>query len=271
MNYLRLNRPIRVLSLGAGVQSSTIALMAAHGEIDMPDFAIFADTQSEPKSVYRWLDWLKKKLPFSVYRVTKGDLPVDALIVHVSKDGNNYQKSSPPLWIRDKNGKRGLMLRQCTYDYKINPIVSKLREMGGKREGVEQLIGISLDEVYRMKTSKESWIKNRWILIERGMSRNDCIVWMKKNGYPEPPRSSCYLCPYHSDKEWKRLKTDEPETFSKAIRWELDFQLTMSQVKGFRGTPYLHKSCVPLSDIDFNITSTQIDMFENECEGICGV
>jgi hypothetical protein len=47
------------LSLGAGVQSSTLALMAAHGEITpMPVAAIFADTQAEPASVYRWLDWL---------------------------------------------------------------------------------------------------------------------------------------------------------------------------------------------------------------------
>ena len=50
-----------VLSLGAGVQSSTLALMAAAGEVTpMPDAAIFADTQAEPAGVYRWLDWLEK-------------------------------------------------------------------------------------------------------------------------------------------------------------------------------------------------------------------
>ena len=47
------------VSLGAGVQSSAMALMAAAGEISpMPRAAIFADTQAEPDSVYRWLDWL---------------------------------------------------------------------------------------------------------------------------------------------------------------------------------------------------------------------
>jgi len=36
---------LRALSLGAGVQSTTLALMAAHGEVGpMPDCAIFADT-----------------------------------------------------------------------------------------------------------------------------------------------------------------------------------------------------------------------------------
>ena len=43
---------MRVLSLGAGVQSSTVALMIEYGELPMVDCAIFADTQNEPKYVY---------------------------------------------------------------------------------------------------------------------------------------------------------------------------------------------------------------------------
>jgi len=46
---------LRILSLGAGVQSSTLALMIAKGEIPMVDCAIFADTMGEPKAVYEWL------------------------------------------------------------------------------------------------------------------------------------------------------------------------------------------------------------------------
>ena len=42
---------LRILSLGAGVQSSTLALMVANGEIDPVDCAIFADTQSESKAM----------------------------------------------------------------------------------------------------------------------------------------------------------------------------------------------------------------------------
>lgn len=45
-------RTVRVLSLGAGVQSSTLLLMAVHGEIQI-DRAIFADTQSEPAAAGR--------------------------------------------------------------------------------------------------------------------------------------------------------------------------------------------------------------------------
>lgn len=47
---------IHVLSLGAGVQSSTLAFLAAHGVVEpMPALAIFADTGWEPKAVYEWL------------------------------------------------------------------------------------------------------------------------------------------------------------------------------------------------------------------------
>ena len=49
---------LRVLSLGAGVQSSTLALMIEKGEIPMVEAAIFADTGGEPAVVYKWLDWL---------------------------------------------------------------------------------------------------------------------------------------------------------------------------------------------------------------------
>ena len=69
-----------IISLGAGVQSSTMALMAAHGEITpMPDCAIFADTQWEPRGVYQWLSWLETQLPFPVHRVTAGSVR-DAVI-----------------------------------------------------------------------------------------------------------------------------------------------------------------------------------------------
>jgi hypothetical protein len=66
---------LRVISLGAGVQSTTMALMAARGEIGpMPVCAIFADTRAEPKGVYAHLDWLERQLPFPVHRVSAGNL-----------------------------------------------------------------------------------------------------------------------------------------------------------------------------------------------------
>src|SRR5690554_3624769 len=100
-----MTEPIHLLSLGAGVQSSTMALMAAHGEITpMPMAAIFADTQAEPPSVYEWLDWLEKQLPFPVHRVTKGSLEEDATRMRISKKGHKYSRTAIPFFTLSANG-----------------------------------------------------------------------------------------------------------------------------------------------------------------------
>jgi hypothetical protein len=97
---------------------------------------------------------------------------------------------------------------------------------------------------------------------------------MEKHGYPRPPRSACVFCPYHSDREWRRLRDEEPEEFQKAVNFERRYQaakaLTVSR-KGF--VPYLHASRVPLDQVDFSTDEDQGQqlLFGNECEGMCGV
>ena len=84
------NATIRVISLGAGVQSTVMALMAARGEIGpMPDCAIFADTGYEPQGVYDHLDWLETQLPFPVYRVSNGNIKDDTLAA-TNSTGQRY-------------------------------------------------------------------------------------------------------------------------------------------------------------------------------------
>lgn len=268
-----------VISLGAGVQSSTMALMAAKGEITpMPDLAIFADTQAEPESVYTWLDWLEKQLPFPVHRVTKGDLYKEALTIRTTEDGRKFARVNLPMHMQNEDGSAGRIThRNCTIEYKIRPIEKALRHTceiprGAKDVLVSQWIGISLDEATRMKEAKASWIKNRWPLIELGMRRNDCIVWMRENGFPEPPRSSCVFCPFHNNTEWRRLKNDEPLEFTKAVEFETLMQ-TARESDNFRSIPFLHPSLKPLQLVDLSTAEErgQLNLFENECEGMCGV
>lgn len=260
-----------IISLGAGVQSSTLALMAVHGEITpMPDAAIFADTQAEPQSVYKWLDWLEMQLPFPVHRVTKGSLEEIAVHVRTSVKGNQYTKGAIPAFIVDAEGKQGLMMRQCTSDFKIDIIQREIRQLREGKEQISQWIGISRDEAHRMKPSRLKYIENRWPLIEQMMTREDCLAWMSGHGYLKPPRSSCVFCPYHSNAEWVRLKSEEPEEFDRAVKFELGYQKAMGGVTNFRGTPFLHRSCQPLDQIDFENAEGPA-LFGNECEGVCGV
>jgi hypothetical protein len=268
-----------ILSLGAGVQSSTMALMAAKGELPMPDCAIFADTQAEPKAVYEWLDWLENELPYPVYRVTAGSLTEKNLEVRVSqKSGRTYSKKLIPAFMLSPDGKKGLLGRGCTVDFKIVPVVRQIRKLLGlksvrsKEILVHQWIGISMDEIIRMKDSRESWIKHTFPLIDMKMTRKNCLDWMKKNGYSEPPRSACTYCPFHSDDEWLRVKQNKEE-WEAVINFEEELQKTASKCELLKGVPYLHSSCKPISEINFVKKKgyKQLELFGNECEGMCGV
>lgn len=194
---------MRILSLGAGVQSSTVALMIAKGELEPVDCAIFSDTHWEPRHVYTWLDWLEKQLPFPVYRVSAGSLR-ESIEKKQNTSGGRF--AAVPWFVINPDGSHGMGRRQCTREHKIEPLIRKKRELLGlapRQRTAEVLcetwIGISTDEVFRVKNSSERWNVNRWPLIERRMSRMDCLAWMERNGFPQPPKSSCIGCPYHSD------------------------------------------------------------------------
>ena len=172
---------MRILSLGAGVQSSTLALMSTHGEVEKFDCAIFADTQAEPKSVYKWLDYLESKVDFPIHRVTTGNLAEDSVRVRTSKlSGKRYMKGAIPAFVLKPDGGKGLLGRQCTADYKIQCLTRKTRTLcdwkrGEKRQLVDLCIGISYDEIIRMKPSREKWITHYWALIDKKMTRQDCL------------------------------------------------------------------------------------------------
>ena len=261
----------RILSLGAGVQSSTLALMIAHGELEPVDAAIFADTGWEPRKVYDWLDWLEKQLPYPVYRVSAGNLREDII---TSRNGNRV--AAVPWHMEMPNGDRAMGRRQCTAEYKIAPLTKKTRQLCGlvprqRAKGIlcEMLIGISTDEALRMKSSQEAWKQHRWPLIEVGMNRNDCLQWMARKGYPLPPKSSCIGCPFHHDNEWRAIKADA-ESWADAVMLD---KIIREPVGKMRGRQFMHRSCVPLDEVDFSTAADhgQVDMFNNECEGMCGV
>lgn len=262
---------LRVLSLGAGVQSSTLALMFARGEVvPMPDCAIFADTGAEPAAVYEWLDWLETQLPYPVHRVMKGAGLRQALLDSVAT-GSRF--ANPPLFA----GETGQLRRQCTREFKVEPITKKLRELVGLAHGeragdeirVTQYIGISYDEMIRMKPSRDKWIEHKWPLVDMGMRRLDCLKWMERRGYPKPNRSACTFCPYHSDEEWRALK-QQPADWAATV--ELD-EIIRDGIRGTTEKLYLHRSLKPIAEIDFASAEDrgQKTMFNEECEGMCGV
>lgn len=342
--------PIHIISLGAGVQSSTMVLMAMLSILlPMPFAAIFADTQREPLSVYLWLKFLcgvevkfkpdgRPYVEPGIYRggmighiipvhiVTAGDLGADALRVRQRKDGKgSWVPSGIPHYSLNADGTNGHGPRQCTHDFKIIPIEREQRRILGKpkmlewrrlhknalraisehnhalalwkrrkKEGFDEpaperpdaawdecqkdalvvvWIGISTDEASRAKPSRTPWAVSRWPHLERGTNRDGCDEWMKANGFPKAPKSACEFCPYHDDDEWIRLRDDEPQSFERAVSFDYAYRaakIKTVSLKGFQ--PFIHASRLPLDKVKFQKShGKQFTMFNNECEGMCGV
>jgi hypothetical protein len=257
--------PLRVLSLGAGVQSSTVLLLALHGELDPLDAAIFADTGWEPRAVYEHLDRLRAECD-------RAGLPL-----HVVSAGNirdtERQKAfyDAPYYLRNPDGSDGMARRQCTHQLKLLPIRRKVRELMAERDiparpgAVEQWIGISLDEYQRVKDPDVRFISHRYPLIERRWTRHDCQLHLDRAGW-NAPRSACIGCPYHTNTEWRGLAPDE---FADAVAFEQEIQASEA---GLRGTPFLHAARVPLDQVDLTTAEDRGQLtFGDECEGMCGV
>jgi|TARA_E500000318_G_scaffold108195_1_gene118587 hypothetical protein len=278
---MKCKNKLRILSLGAGVQSSTLALMIEKGEIPMVDAAIFADVKGEPKAVYEHLDWLEKKLSYPVYRVTWRDLKQDILDASTGK----YKAFTAPFFTKNPaTGKKKMLRRQCTFMYKINPVVQKVRDLLGLEKGekrkkntnVEMLMGISKDEIFRVKSNRIKYITNVYPLIDKDFTRSDCIAWMLKNNYPRPPRSACTFCPYHSNEEWKEIKKNKEEwaevvAMDRAIRHQEKYKDKFKDSNEVLDELFLHREGIPIDEVDFDKKKDdQLDLFQNECEGMCG-
>ena len=211
-------------------------------------------------------------LPFPVHIVSAGNIR-DGLV----RGARGERWASIPAFTKSESGKTGMIRRQCTKEYKIAPIRRKMRELAGltgKRSPehpvVEQWIGISRDEIVRMKMSFEPWQINRWPLIEVDMTRRDCLRWLDKHGYPMPPKSACIGCPYHSDSMWRQIRDDDQQAWTDAVA--IDRRIR----GGFRklqGEVFLHRSCMPLDAVDLETPEEkgQFDLFADECDGMCGV
>lgn len=273
-----------VISLGAGVQSTTMLLMALHGAFDhVPDCAIFADTGSEPARVYRHLEWLERQAQrygFPLIRAQAGNLMQDVL---AAASGKTNRVANPPFYIKGgRSGKpesKGALMPKCTRDYKIDVIIRTIRQQllglrphqhvpNGTR--VEQWIGISQDEAMRIKPARHAFILNRWPLIEKEMTRADCLRWLERHGYPEPPKSACLFCPYHSDAVWQEIRNQSPEEWRQVVELDQAIRVGLPKV---RGQAFLHRSLQPIDQVVFASQKPpdSSSYFDNECEGMCGV
>ena len=249
---------MRVISLGWGVQSFTLAAMAALGDIEPVDAAIHADTTHERSATYtfaaRWTPWLEAR---GVRVVTVQ--PTEAEPV------NRFGGLMLPAYTVTQNG-NGKFSRQCTDDWKRAPIRRWL-QANRKRQPVTMLLGISRDELHRAKDSNVKYITHEWPLLGLNMTRNDCINYLERHGLDVPSRSACVFCPLQSKNDWRQVKNEQALDWFSALAADEAIRKSKPPYDVF-----LHRSCMPLVDVDLSTPEDhgQLRLLNDECDsGYC--
>lgn len=251
---------MRTLSLGWGVQSFTLAAMAALGDIPPLDAAIHADTTHERSATYafaeRWTPWLEAHGVRVVTIISRNAQSVKMVA---------SQNTDIPAYTTDGES-RGQLRRQCTGDWKILGIKRWLQaNRNGQR--VTQLLGISLDEWHRAKDSDVKYIVHTYPLLDMKMTRNDCMNYLTRNGLEIPGKSACVFCPYHNKRAWQEMKREGGPDWVKAV--------AVDEAIRKQRPPYdlfIHSARIPLVDVDLSTPEDngQLRLINEECDsGYC--
>jgi hypothetical protein len=251
---------LRLLSLGAGVQSSAVLLLACEGKIPRFDYALFADTGWEPRAVYENLGRLRaraEKSGIPVITVSGGNIRADAL-------DPSHRFVSMPLHVLNPDGSKGLARRQCTSEYKVLPLKRAARQLLGyprprripRDVWVEQAIGISIDEFMRAKDSGVRYMRNVFPLIKLGWDRSACFDYLAERGFERTVKSACVGCPFHGNAGWRWIRDHDPDGWHEAVEFDTairhGYPRAIDYGHPLRGQYFLHRSCRPLTEVDLD-------------------
>ena len=281
-----------VLSLGAGVQSTTVYLLGLDSALPVRfDAAVFADTGDEPAAVYQHLDWLRTLGGPPIITRSAGRLG-DDVINGRNSTGQKFHAASIPAYTG--NGLPGYSAlgkghRQCTREYKIRVVEQAIRRdvLGlaprrptPKHVTVHQYIGISVDEARRAVSIRARFAVGErkgvphFPLLDLGWTRNDCTEYLKDRVPHLVGRSACVFCPLKSDREWRLLKESDPAGWDRAVAIDeaLRSPDRAAVVMRMRLPLFLHRSARPLRTASLaGETNGTFPYFATECEGACGV
>ena len=234
---------ISVLSLGWGVQSWTMVAMMAFDELQRADYVLHSDTTFERSTTY---EFAAKMTPWL------GERGVDVVTVKGKWLDVMWQQDSPsimiPAIVKKPDGSKGQMMRQCTSNWKIAPIRRYIRERLKDHKikiapnVVQMMTGITTDEIQRMRDSDVQWSENVYPLIDRGMSRMDCITWLESKDLPVPHKSACTFCPYSNERTWMELKRNG------GTDWDMAVQIDANLRNKRKDPAFVHPSGKPLPE-----------------------
>jgi len=239
-----------IFSTGGGVQSTACLVLAAQRKIPYDTF-IFSNVgdKAESPATVKYIQEIAKP-----YARKHGINWVDVAWV----DRHGKQRDLFDEQINDGTNRIQLpaylpggmpMKRICTTDYKIKPIAKWIKN---NAPGCTLGKGISTDEPHRATPSRETdGYTSAYPLIELGISRSDCLVIAKNAGLPQPPKSSCWFCPFKTTDQWVTMRRERPELFRQAVELEQVLQERRNQLG--KDSVYLSsiggRKCVNLADV----------------------
>ncbi len=247
------------LSLGAGVDTTAIVLMP--DIMDQVDFVIFADTGSENPETYAYLgNYLKPHLE-------KIHKPL--VMVHGKETVNGESVTNMELAYLGWKMIPVRFMRHCTDKWKIRPMNRYLQDTY-PGEKLRVIIGFAYDEIQRVNTTRWKDQEVWYPLIDKKMRRTDCEKYIRDQGFPVPPKSGCFYCPFQRLEQWKNLRINHPDLWKRAVELEMNGlhypEMTLSNFK--KKGKFLTLEEVdrilgkPLDDYD-------VDPAEEECSGAC--
>lgn len=208
----------RVLAWGCGAPSTTLGVMSALGDLEPLDAIVHANTGFEASRTVKMRDW------YADWFMSHG------LRVEIVNGGNIVKDGAKehihvPFWTSDG----GPLQKQCSRWFKIAPNKRRIRELLGYHAtkpphppagSVENWLGYTLEEYTRIKDSRVKFIVHRFPLVERQMTRQDCVDYLKNHDLPVPPKSACLCCPYRRPSEWLELRQNYPEDWQAAVEFD---------------------------------------------------
>ncbi len=222
---------MKILSFGAGMQSTALALMScenamADGPPPYPavpvyDAVIYCDLGLEPP-------WVYDQLEFTQQACVKAGIFFKVLDTPLYKDfienfGERRTISIPWWTIRD-DGHKSKMPRNCTIDYKVEAITKYVRwELLGYAKGErlrdedikahEMHMGFSIEESRRCHENPHKLFVNRFPLVDMGFDRAASYAYILERWGLDTKASACAFCPFHRNYFYHYIKDHAPETY----------------------------------------------------------
>ena len=240
---------MNVWSYGGGVQSVALAVLIQRGELPMPDLAVIADTGREVETTWAYLE-----------HTTRPFLPTLDIVrvkaeTYATVDLYRNDDLLIPAFTRQR-GTLGRLPTFCSNEWKRRVIMRWIREQGVT--DAEMWLGISTDEMERMKHSDVQWLRHVYPLIElRPTNRRQCGELILSAGLPMPHKSRCWMCPHQNKKEWQTLGAGDLE---KALTFDTEIRAKDAAV-------YVHYSGKPLAEA---LNEPELQMSFDGCDsGVC--